>query len=149
MLRRMIGPKRFEGEQWVAWIKRATRKVVLQADQCKVRNWTRAHAMMKWSWAGHVARKSALTGVWTVTTWRDSDWNTVADRQRATFTTFPAQVDEMGGSLAKILCCARLRHLDGLHWRQGAMVTSSGRLRYLVCIISACEKSIITSKKGW
>ena len=78
MLRRMLGPSRAEGEPWVDWIRRVTRKVVALAAECNVRRWTVAHAMAKWSWAGHVARRPVSTWLWNATVWRDSEWNLLA-----------------------------------------------------------------------
>ena len=48
------------------------------ADECKIRDWASCHFSQKWSWAGHVARRPCDAWTWRVTTWRDSDWQHLA-----------------------------------------------------------------------
>ena len=59
MLRRITGTKRGGTEDYVTWIKRATKQAEATADAAHVRGWSTTHFHMKWSWAGHVARRSA------------------------------------------------------------------------------------------
>ena len=62
-------------EEWVPWMQRATHKSRQLALDAGVRDWVRAHAIRKWSWAGHAARRSVDSWLWRVTFWRDSEWN--------------------------------------------------------------------------
>ena len=78
MLRRIVGAGRLPEEEWVHWIRRTTRKATLLAQACNVREWVKAHAMSKWAWAGHVARRPPTSWLWRVTTWRDAEWNAMA-----------------------------------------------------------------------
>ena len=56
---------------------RATHKAERLASAAGVRNWEEAHRAAKWSWAGHVARRPVTAWVWRVSTWRDSEWQTL------------------------------------------------------------------------
>ena len=78
MLRRICGVTRHDTEEWVPWIQRATHKARQLALDAGVRDWVRAHAIRKWSWAGHAARRSVDSWLWRVTFWRDSEWNEAA-----------------------------------------------------------------------
>jgi hypothetical protein len=78
MLRRIVGAGRLPEEEWVHWIRRTTRKATLLAQACNVREWVKAHAMSKWAWAGHVARRPPTSWLWRVTTWRDAEWTAMA-----------------------------------------------------------------------
>lgn len=76
MLRRICGIRRFSNEEWwLPWIQRVTNKSRQIAVEAGVRDWVETHALRKWCWAGHVARRCASTWLWRVTFWRDSDWN--------------------------------------------------------------------------
>ena len=75
MLRRICGVPRHSTEEWVPWIQRATHKSRQLALDAGVRDWVQAHALRKWSWAGHAARRPADSWLWRVTFWRDSEWN--------------------------------------------------------------------------
>ena len=78
MLRRIVGTARASEEDYVPWIRRVTRKAESLAKSAHVRDWLVAHSTMKWSWAGHVARRPVVTWVWRVSAWRDSEWQAVA-----------------------------------------------------------------------
>ena len=56
MLRRFAGPRRAPEEEWLTWIKRATKAAVQAADKAGIKSWVYQHARVKWNWAGHVAR---------------------------------------------------------------------------------------------
>jgi hypothetical protein len=75
MLRRIVHSGRAPEEEWIEWIRRVTQKAIELARTSGVRDWVKAHAASKWSWAGHVMWRPATSWVWRVTTWRDSDWN--------------------------------------------------------------------------
>jgi hypothetical protein len=74
MLRRVVGVRRFENEDYIEWITRATRTARRLARSAGVRCWQEAHADRKWRWAGHVARLGLHEWAWRVTTWRDENW---------------------------------------------------------------------------
>jgi hypothetical protein len=79
MLRRIVSGGRAPDEDWLEWVKRLTRKSIQLAKDAGVREWTRAHATSKWLWAGHVARCPADSWTWRVTTWRDAEWQVLAN----------------------------------------------------------------------
>ena len=74
MLRRIVGALRFPDEDYIQWIRRVTSKAESMASAAKVRDWTTAHGLAKWAWAGHIARRPVDTLIWRVTFWRDSQW---------------------------------------------------------------------------
>ena len=74
MLRKIVLSCRYDGEEWVEWIVRATHRALGWGDWVGVRDWRFLHFQKKWSWAGHVVRRSAEALVYRVTTWRDSAW---------------------------------------------------------------------------
>ena len=80
MLRKIVAPNRMPEEDWVAWVKRSTRKARDVANRVGIRWWTAAHARAKWIWAGHAAGSGMQTWVRKVLTWRDSVWQSVVDR---------------------------------------------------------------------
>ena len=61
MLRRFAGPSRRTGEDWVPWVRRATRVAEEAAKAAGVKSWVHQHLLAKWRWAGHVARKDILS----------------------------------------------------------------------------------------
>ena len=74
MLRRIAGPRRITGEDWVSWIKRSTRAARIEADGAKIRWWLQTHLACKWGWAGHVVRRPDSRLAKQATEWRDSAW---------------------------------------------------------------------------
>ena len=77
MLRRFLAPARQAGENWIDWVKRATRVAERIARECNVRSWVDDHLAAKWRWAGHLARmcitsRSGLPAK--MTFWMDSEW---------------------------------------------------------------------------
>ena len=79
MLRRIAGVRRAPDEDYVDWIKRGTQKAEAIAASSRVREWTKTHYSMKWSWAGHVARRPTDSWIWRTTSWRDSEWQGLLD----------------------------------------------------------------------
>jgi hypothetical protein len=79
MLRKIVCPRRTPKEEWLDWIRRATRKAVDWANRAEVRQWCSHHFDRKWRWAGHVARSSADSWLYRVTVWRDSAWQKMSD----------------------------------------------------------------------
>ena len=78
MLRKIVGSTRAPEEEYLTWITRTTRKAETLADAAGVRDWNEAHFRAKWQWGGHVARRSTDSWLWRVSTWRDSEWQTLA-----------------------------------------------------------------------
>jgi hypothetical protein len=74
MLRRMVGPKRFPEENYVNWLKRATKTAEHKAQQAGIRCWLRLHLERKWKWAGDIVRMPEERWARRLTMWRSSDW---------------------------------------------------------------------------
>ena len=74
MLRRFAGPRRSNTEDYILWLRRATRAAEQARDNVGIRGWTDAVAFKRWSWAGHVARMDAQRWGSRLTKWRGSDW---------------------------------------------------------------------------
>ena len=74
MLRRIVGCAFAPDEEYVDWIRRATRKATKVAKAAGVRDWLKAHFKSAWQWAGHVARREPQSWLHKVVTWRDSHW---------------------------------------------------------------------------
>ena len=79
MLRRVVGVGKLPDEDYLEWIVRATRRAESFADTAGVRDWYKAHLSAKWSWAGHVARSAPSKWVARVSTWRNSEWQLLAE----------------------------------------------------------------------
>ena len=77
MLRRIVGCQYPRDGDWVGWIKSATHQARQLASSAAVREWTKAHFIKKWSWAGHVSRIADDEWVGRVTRWRDSAWQDI------------------------------------------------------------------------
>jgi hypothetical protein len=82
MLRRMVGPRRAPDEEYIPWIKRATKIADDRATNAGVQCWLRQHLWMKWQWAGRIANMSEERWAKRVTLWRDSIWQTEASSER-------------------------------------------------------------------
>ena len=78
MLTRIVGCPRREEEEWLDWLCRTTRNARSWAERAGIHDWTYGHFKCKWHWAGHVARRSATTWLYQVSTWRDSYWQSIA-----------------------------------------------------------------------
>ena len=74
MLRRIAGPKRRPDEEWVVWVKRATRAARAAAKKAGIRFWLETHLKNKWGWAGHVTRMDRDRLACRALRWRDSEW---------------------------------------------------------------------------
>ena len=91
MLRKIVCPHRCPNEEWLDWIRRATRKALDWASRAGVRQWCNHHFERKWRWAGHVARSSADSWLYRVTVWRDSAWQEMADEMGSMRETRPSR----------------------------------------------------------
>jgi len=78
MLRRMLGPCRAPGEEYLDWLRRATRKANGLAKAAGITDWVAGYRYRKWAWAGHVARRGPCTWVSRATTLRESQWQILA-----------------------------------------------------------------------
>ena len=74
MLRRIAGPRRRPDDEWVEWIRRATRAARAVAKQAGIRFWLETHLKNKWGWAGHVTRMTEDRLAGRALRWRDSEW---------------------------------------------------------------------------
>jgi len=77
MLRRFAGPRRQPDEDFVVWIRRATRAAIEAATSAGVNCWVIDHLKAKWCWAGHLARMGDYrenSWAYKATFWRDSAW---------------------------------------------------------------------------
>ena len=74
MLRRMVPVPRYQDEDWVEWIRRATRKACREAKDVGIRFWLQAHLKKKFLWAGHVVRMAEARLARRATEWRDNQW---------------------------------------------------------------------------
>ena len=77
MLRKFAAPRRTTGEEWVSWVRRATRIATDRANCAGVKSWVQQHLETKWRWAGHVARMEHYrpdSWAFKATTWRDLGW---------------------------------------------------------------------------
>ena len=77
MLRRFAAPRRAPGEDWVSWIRMATRQAEAVACEAGMSVWANDHLRAKWRWAGHVARMSVDRTHWLpyrATIWKNAAW---------------------------------------------------------------------------
>ena len=74
MLRRMVAVRRHGEEEWIQWMRRATRKALSLSESAGVRDWVRYHHERKWDWVGHVSRRPCSALTWRTMTWRDDAW---------------------------------------------------------------------------
>ena len=75
MLRRIVDTRRSIDEDWVDWVKRATRVAETHAAAAKVESWVDSHLRLKWNWAGKIMNMSPERWARRVTVWRDSEWS--------------------------------------------------------------------------
>jgi hypothetical protein len=74
MLRRIFGPRRQPEEDYVHWIRAATRRVEELAENAGAGCWLKQYLHSKWLWAGKVACTSEDRIAYRTSMWRDSDW---------------------------------------------------------------------------
>ena len=74
MLRRMVGPGRRPDEDYISWIRRATRTADHRAREAGVACWTESFLRSKWRWAGKIANMSPERWAKKTTDWRNHDW---------------------------------------------------------------------------
>ena len=106
MLRRIVGTARAPEEEYVPWLRRTTWKAESMAKSANVRDWLVAHSTMKWSWAGHVARRPVEAWVWRATAWRDPEWQASAMEHGAARPLRPSRRRWMKWEHAIVKFCA-------------------------------------------
>ena len=77
MLRKFAGPGRAPGEDWVHWVRRATKVATEKTEGTGVKSWVQQHLEAKWRWAGHLARMEDYrpeSWAFKTTFWRDCRW---------------------------------------------------------------------------
>ena len=77
MLRRFAAPSRQTGEDWVHWIRRATKIAEANATAAGIKSWVQQHLEAKWRWAGHIARMGNYrkeSWAFKATFWRGYAW---------------------------------------------------------------------------
>ena len=77
MLRKFAAPRRATGEDWITWVRRATRIATERAGRAGVKSWVQQHLCAKWQWAGHIARMGSYrpeSWAFKTTFWRAMDW---------------------------------------------------------------------------
>ena len=75
MLRRIVRIRRQPQEEWIDWVKRATKVAEELANKAGTACWIRRHLQMKWRWAGRIARMPWSRWARRVTLWRDCEWS--------------------------------------------------------------------------
>ena len=81
MTRKMVDVRRGPDEDYVIWVKRATKRARDSAADTGIKFWDQHAKDLKWHWAGHVARRSASEWIWRVTFWRDREWTEAVGEQ--------------------------------------------------------------------
>ena len=71
---KITGPKRAPDEDYVGWIKRATKAAELKAKDAGIKCWLTQVMHMKWHWAGKLWRMEEERLAKRSTFWRDSEW---------------------------------------------------------------------------
>jgi len=118
MLRRIVGGARLPDEEWVEWIRRATRKAMRMAESAGVKDWIHVHFRCKWLWAGHVARREPTSWLNRVASWRDSYWQDLVGPLGSARPLRPSRRRWMKWEDSLRRHC----HLEGLgHWSQLAL----------------------------
>ena len=74
MLRKVVCTRRWPEEEYVPWIRRATRKSEEVAKQAGVKCWLIMHMQAKWRWAQELATMGSERWAARTTFWRDSAW---------------------------------------------------------------------------
>jgi hypothetical protein len=74
MLRKILFVRRRPEEEYVPWIRRATKLAEERARRAGVKCWLAMHLESKWRWAGQLANMDPERWAARTTFWRDSDW---------------------------------------------------------------------------
>ena len=74
MLRKLMCVRRRPEEEYVPWIRRATKTAEQEATKCGVKCWLSMHLVNKWRWAGALANMGGERWAARTTFWRDSEW---------------------------------------------------------------------------
>ena len=74
MLRRMVGPARRPDEEYLSWVRRATRVAEDKARNAGVSCWVESYLKAKWRWGGKIICMPANRWAKRMTQWRDHTW---------------------------------------------------------------------------
>ena len=74
MLRTMLGPARMQNEEYIPWIKRATKIAEARAREGGIKCWISTHLQMKWRWASKISNMPDERWAKRTILWRDSVW---------------------------------------------------------------------------
>ena len=77
MPRRFASSGRRTEEDYLTWIRRATREAISAASDARIKPWLEQMKLAKWRWAGHVIRKAQYeeeSWDYIATRWRDASW---------------------------------------------------------------------------
>ena len=74
MLRKIVLVRRGPDEEYVTWIRRATRQAEANAKESGATCWLSTALSNKWKWAGELSRMSLERWASRTTFWRDSKW---------------------------------------------------------------------------
>ena len=74
MLRKVMGIRRQPEEEYIQWIRRATKTAEQEARKAGVKCWLSMHLVSKWRWGGTLANFSQDRWAARTTFWRDSEW---------------------------------------------------------------------------
>ena len=89
MLRKFAGPRRGPEEEYITWIKRATKVAENRARQCGVQCWLKSHLLEKWRWAGGIVAMGSERWAQRLTFWRDSLWWSTQQRGTSAYDVRP------------------------------------------------------------
>ena len=74
MLRKIVGIRRAQPEDYVQRIRRATHIAEEKAWQANVECWLKQHLSSTWNWGGRLTRMNGIRLAKRATEWRGSDW---------------------------------------------------------------------------
>ena len=74
MLRRFAGPRRQTDEDYLTWVRRATKEADKNARDAGVECWLRQYLHKKFAWAGRLTNMDEERLAKRAAQWRDSDW---------------------------------------------------------------------------
>ena len=74
LLRRFAGPRREPDEDYLTWVRRATKEADKNARDAGVECWLKLYLRRKFAWAGKICNMNEERLAKRVTHWRDSEW---------------------------------------------------------------------------
>ena len=89
MLRRIAGPRRHAEEDYLTWIRPATKTADERAREAGCDCWLKQFLRKKWAWGGSVMRMSSERLALRATCWRDSKWWSLQPRGSSAYGVRP------------------------------------------------------------